>query len=133
VLTDANGVPLVVGVSAANTHDSVSLPPLVRAIPATRSRRGPRRRRPDRLHADKAYDQPALRAFLAGRGIRPRIAGRGIESSERLGRYRWKVERMLAWLLGYRRLAQRWERKDDLFLAFLSLASTLICFKTLTK
>lgn len=58
LLTDAAGLPLAVAVSAANTHDMNGLKPLVRAIPAVRSRRGPRRRRPDTLHADKGYDFP---------------------------------------------------------------------------
>lgn len=55
VLTDANGLPLVPGVSGANVHDSQALRPLVQAIPAICSRRGPRRRGPIKLHADKGY------------------------------------------------------------------------------
>jgi hypothetical protein len=39
---------------------------------------------------------PALRRALRRRGIVPRIARRGVESTERLGRHRWKVERTLA-------------------------------------
>jgi hypothetical protein len=39
------------------------------------------------LHADKGYDFPRCRKALRKRGITPRIARRGIESSERLGRY----------------------------------------------
>ena len=35
---------------------------------------------------------PEKRRALRRRGITPRIARRGIESSERLGRYRWVVE-----------------------------------------
>ena len=105
MLTDAAGLPLAVAVSAANTHDSLALIPLVQALPAIRSRRGPRRRRPARLHGDKGYDYPHLRAWLRSRRITPRIARRGIETSERLGRHRWVVERSLAWLTGYRRLA----------------------------
>jgi IS5 family transposase len=65
---------LTVGISAANTHDSHALKPLVNALPAIRSRRGLRRRKPARLHADKAYDIPALRAWLRQRRIIPRIA-----------------------------------------------------------
>jgi IS5 family transposase len=42
VFTDASGLPLAVATSAANTHDSLALIPLVQAIPAIRSRRGPR-------------------------------------------------------------------------------------------
>jgi hypothetical protein len=65
VLTDAAGLPLAVATSAANTHDSLALIPLVQAIPAIRSRRGPRRRRPGKLHADKGYDYDHLRACCA--------------------------------------------------------------------
>src|SRR5688500_11531843 len=64
VLTDAGGLPLTVAVTAANTHNSLALMPLVQALPAVRSRRGPRRRRPAKLHADKGYDYDYLRAWL---------------------------------------------------------------------
>jgi transposase len=94
-LSDRAGLPLTVGISAANTHDSHALKPLVNAIPAIRSRRGPRRRKPAKLHADKAYDIPALRAWLRRRGIIPRIARKGIESSDKLGKHRWVIERTM--------------------------------------
>jgi hypothetical protein len=71
VLTDATGLPLAVATSAANTHDSLALIPMGQAIPAIRSRRGPRRRRPGRLHADKGYDYPHLRAWLRSGRSRP--------------------------------------------------------------
>lgn len=133
VLTDAEGLPLVTAVSAANTHDSLALKPLVKAIPAVRSRRGPRRRRPAKLRADKGYDYPELRRWLRDRNITPKIARRGIESSERLGRYRWKVERSISWLFNYRRLTVRYECKSRHFAAFLSLAATLICYRKLVR
>jgi transposase len=131
VLTDAGGLPLAVATSAANTHDSLALIPLVQAIPAIRSRRGPRRRRPGKLHADKGYDYPHLRVWLRRRRITPRIARRGVETSTRLGRHRWVVERSLAWLTGYRRLTTRYERSARLFTAFLTLAAALTCYKRL--
>ena len=43
VLSEAGGIALAVGVSAANVHDSHALRPLVAGIPAVRSRRGPDR------------------------------------------------------------------------------------------
>ena len=89
VVSEAAGLPLVTGISAANTNDCEALKPLFMAIPPIRSRRGPRRRRPDKARADKAYDFPVLRARLRGRGIVARIARRGIDSGERLGRHRW--------------------------------------------
>lgn len=58
VPSDAQGIPLAVAVSGANMHDSLALRPLIRGLPAVRSRRGPRRRRPVKLLADKAYSPP---------------------------------------------------------------------------
>ncbi|SCG03151.1 hypothetical protein GA0115256_14861, partial [Streptomyces sp. DconLS] len=36
-----------------------------------------------------------------GQHIGVRIARKGIESSERLGRRRWVIERTMSWLTGY--------------------------------
>ena len=69
-----------------------------------------------RLH--KGYDFPRRREALRKRGITPRIARRGIESSEKLGRYRWIVERTLSWMNRNRRLKVRYERREDIHQAF---------------
>lgn len=122
----------MVAVSGANVHDSQALWPLIYGIPSVRSRRGPRRSRPAKLHADKAYDSADTRRKLRKRGITCRIARKGIEPADRLGRIRWKIERTISWLFGYRRLTVRYERKGRHFAAFLSLAATLICYKKLT-
>ena len=133
MLSEANGLPLTAGISAANVHDTTTLPALVRAIPAIRSRRGPRRTRPVKLHADKGYESAANRLFLRARGIIPRIARKGVESAERLGRHRYKIERTFAWLGNYRRLTQRWERNPANFKGFLALACAMICYRRLRK
>ncbi|MFE5082085.1 transposase [Streptomyces mirabilis] len=99
--------------------------------PPVRSRRGPRRRRPGKLHADKGYDYAHLRRCLSKRGIGRRIARRGVETSQRLGRHRWTIERTMSWLAGCRRLHRRYERKAEHFLAFTSIACTLICYPRL--
>ncbi|GAA4998948.1 hypothetical protein GCM10023205_85200 [Yinghuangia aomiensis] len=83
------------------------------------------------MHADKAYDNPPLRRWLRGRRIGVRIARKGVDTSGRLGRHRWVIERTMSWLTGYRRLTIRYERRSDLFLAFTTLAAALICFKRL--
>ncbi|MCX4909130.1 IS5 family transposase [Streptomyces sp. NBC_00878] len=119
VLSVAQGIRLAVAVSDANMHDSLALKPLVRGIPAVRSRRGPRRRRPVKLRADKAYFSAEHLAWLRERGLVARIARPGIESGARLGRHRWKSERSIAWLFGHRRLTVRYERKGSHFLALL--------------
>lgn len=133
LVTERSGLPLAVAISAANVHDSLALEPLVRSIPPIRSRRGPRRRRPAKLHGDKGYDYSHLRTFLRGRGIIPRIARRGMESSQRLGRHRWVVERTVSWLAGCRRLHRRYERRADHFTSFVALAAALICYRRLAK
>ena len=130
LVVDRTGIPLAVRLSAANVHDSTQLLPLVDAIPpiiGPRGKPGRPRRRPAKLHADKAYDYPALRRALRARGIVPRIARRGVDPSERLGRHRWVVERTFAWLLGCRRLGVRYERRADLVQGFLHPACALIC------
>jgi transposase len=92
-----------------------------------------RRRKPAKLHADKAYDTAELRQWVRDRGIAVRIAGKGVDSSQRLGRHRWVIERTISWLTGYHRLNIRYDRKATHFLAFLTLAAALTCFKNLTK
>jgi transposase len=90
VLVDRQGVPLAVQLTAANVHDSKLLEPLVDAVQPIRrptGRPGRPRKRPAKLHADKGYDYPEKRRALRRRGITSRIARRGVESSERLGRF----------------------------------------------
>jgi Transposase DDE domain len=80
--------------SAANVNDTTMLEAVLDDIPAIRMPSGRRRRRPGKVHGDKAYDHRRCRAYLRRRGIKARIARRMVESSERLGRHRWKVERV---------------------------------------
>lgn len=54
LLVDRRGLPLSIGISAANLHDSQALIPLVRGIPPIRSRRGLRRRWPSSRMATQA-------------------------------------------------------------------------------
>jgi len=42
------------------------------------------------------------------------------------------VERSLAWLVGYRRLQVRYERRADILLGFVLLACALICLNSLS-
>ena len=72
-------------------------------------------------------------AGAAPAGICPRIARRGIEPNQRLGRHRYVVERSLAWLVGSRRLQVRYERLADILLGFVQLACALICLNSLQQ
>lgn len=134
VLCDRNGLPLHALISGANAHDSTMLAALLDTNPGVRERRGRPgrpRRRPDKLHAEKGYDYPRCRRYLRRRGIGIRIARRGVENSSRLGRVRWVVERTMSWLLGFRRLALRYDRTVATLSALLALACALICHRRL--
>ena len=86
-----------------------------------------------KLPADKGYDFPPCRRALRRRAIQPRIARRGADSSERLGRHRWAVERTLAWFSRLRRLTIRYERCIDIFEAFHHLAAALIPWRFIQR
>jgi transposase len=133
-VVERQGIPLAVKITGANTHDSKVFEEMVDSIePIKRplGQRGRPRKRPDKLHADKAYDIPRCRKALGKRGIKCRIARKGVESSQKLGRHRWVVERTLSWLDRKRRLTIRYERRDDIHLAFLHLGCVLICLNHL--
>jgi transposase len=127
-VVDRQGMPLAVTLSAANVNEGTRLAETLDAIEPIKRPCGRPRQRPAKLHADKGYDSAANRRALQRRGVIPRIARRGIESSEKLGRHRWVVERSLAWLNQFRRLRIRYERRADIHLAFLYLGCALICW-----
>ncbi len=128
-MVDGRGTPLAILQSGANAHDSTLLEEVVDAVPPIKRPSGQRRKRPGKAHADKGYDYPRCRAALRKRHIVPRIARRGVERSDRLGRHRWVVERTLAWLNRFRRLTIRYERRADIHQGFLLLACSLICLR----
>jgi transposase len=128
---EGDGLPLSLLVTAANTNDSLVFEALLDDLPAVRTPTGGRRCRPEKVHADKAYDHRRCRSYLTRRGIKVRIARCGIESSKRLGRHRWKVERTIAWLAGCRRLRVRYDRDSERFFAFVLLACDRLCYNRL--
>ena len=107
--------------------------PLLDAVPPVRQCAGRPRKRPGKLHADKGYDYDRCRRAARRRGITPRIARRGVEGSERLGRHRWVIERTLAWFARFRRLTIRYERRLDILLGLHLLAAALICLRSVKR
>ena len=122
--------------SAANVHDSKLFEPLLESNPSVRGRRdrpGRPRRRPEKVHADKGYDYPRCRRYLHRRGIKVRIARRGIEAKTHLGRHRWVVERTISWVLRFKRLGLRYDRTEATVVPLLLLAVTLINLRRLAR
>ena len=83
------------------------------------------------LHLQSYYR--ACRQALRQRHIRGRIARKGRESRQRLGRHRRVVERTFAWLNRFRRLTIRYERRRDIHEAITILGCALICWKRLAQ
>ena len=134
LVVDAQGIPLAVLLTAANVHDSQLFEAMLDAIPPLQGPDpGRPRHRPDKAHADKGYDYRKCREACRTRGIQHRIARRGIDSTERLGRYRWVVERDFAWLNAMRRLRTRYDRRAAHYLGFLHLGCALICLGYLIR
>jgi transposase len=131
LVCDGSGLPLTAAVTAANIPDVTMLQAIVDDIPPVRTPSGRWRTRPGKLDADKGYDSAANRGWLRRRGITPRICRRGIESSARLGRHRWRIERALSWLSCWRRLGVRWDRDSGRWFAFVLLACAVVCFNRL--
>lgn len=81
----------------------------------------------------------AAESRLAERGVElicPHRVNRSkpkLQDGRKLRRYRrrWKIERTFAWLQNYRRLVVRYERKPELFQAFVHVACILITLKRL--
>jgi transposase len=68
---------------------------------------------------------------LDARGIVAILGRRRTFHGSGLGVFRWVVERTLAWLRRFRRLAVRYERHDRVHHAFLTLGCALICWNYL--
>jgi transposase len=77
--------------------------------------------------ADRGYDHDKYRRLVRDLGVKPLIARRGNEHGAGLGTQRWVVERAFAHLHWFRRLRIRWEIRDDIHEAFLTLGCALIC------
>lgn len=106
---------------------------------------------PAELWADRGYDGAELRRQLRQRGIEPMISQRrrpgdavaaGTPTVRRanrrrprprdpLARKRWPIERTNSWLKNWRRVATRWERRPELWLAVIQAAAAITIYQTL--
>jgi transposase len=131
LIVDGQGVPLALALTAANINDYGQLLPLLDAAGGGVQGEG------RLVLADRGYDSRAVRAGIVARGYEPRIAVRNKHGQGRqrdaLARERTAVERTFAWLSYMRRLATRWERRDDLYLAFLTLGCAIVCWRRLVR
>ena len=74
-----------------------------------------------------------IRRELRKRRILPVISRKGAPNIKGLGKLRYVIEQTFALLHQFKRLAVRWDRRTELHDAFVSLASSLICWRRLKK
>ena len=96
-----------------------------------RGKRGQPLRRPRYLYADRGYDHEVYRDKVRRFQITPHLARRGTGHGSGLGVYRWVVEGAIALLHWFRRLRIRWEIRDDIHHAFVTLGCAVICWRRL--
>jgi transposase len=131
LISEAHGIPLAVSLTSGHRNDITQPMPLIQAIPPVRGRRGRPRQRPDALYADRGYDRDKYRRQVRSKGVTPVIARRRTDHGSGLGTYRWAIGQSVTLLHRFRRLRIRWEIRDDIHEAFLSLACAIICWRRL--
>ena len=141
MVVDGPGVPLGVHRDSASPAEVTLLEPTWATTAVPRAGSGRPRQKPERVIADQAYDNDALRQPLPQRGIELSVPHRRnrkqppTQDGRKLRRYRrrWKVERtrFAAWFGIFRRLVVRWERHLTMYLAFFHLACLLITLNRL--
>ncbi len=125
-------MPLGLACDGANRNDHKLLKATLEALPIARPE--PKKRRPQGLCLDAAYDNRETRELLVGWRLTPHIRSRGEEIELKLRTpgwraRRWVVEACHSWLNRNRALLVRWSKKAENHLALLQLACGLIAFK----
>ena len=132
LLVDADGIPLSIVVSGANTHDVKLLEPTLDQIVVERP--GPEDDSPQNLCADKGYTGKKAENAIKERNYIPHVVPRNQEAKakQRNPEYkarRWVVERTHSWLNRFRKLLIRFEKLTDSHKGLLELACALIAFR----
>jgi transposase len=119
-LCDDRGRPLVLLLTPGNVHDMRVAKQCIAAMPPSCE-----------LVGDKGYDSNDLRSWLASRGTRAIIPPKRhrkdkLDFDPAIYRQRNIIERMFCRLKDWRRVATRFDRKIETFMAAIALAATVI-------
>jgi len=130
VLADAKGLPLAVEIASASQAEVNLIEPLLDSAATAHV--------PEVLVYDKAADCDALRdRLLDERGVdlvtphrKNRVRPKK-QDGRKLRRYkrRWKIERTVSWLHGFRRLVVRYEFYSCLYHGFATLACLIMAVR----
>ena len=117
--------------SPGQRHDTVFFEPLMEGGAVNRPGPGRPKQRPERVVGDKGYSSQDNRAYLRRRGMAytiPRRANeqRGGPFDDAVYRMRNRVERLINRLKQYRRIATRYEKLAENYLAMIHIGSILL-------
>jgi transposase len=129
LITDGNGLPLVVQTGPANRRDEQWLPCLLWWLWIALSYG--RQRRPRALQGDRGYGFPWSIALTVAWGLRSLLAERGTAHGSGLGATRYVVERTHSWFVAFRRLVVCYERTGAHYQGLYQLAACVICARRL--
>ena len=126
VIVSTDGIPLGALPSAANVHDTMMFPALLRLALAVAAQIR-------RLYADAGYDSRDNRWLCLCEGIQPHIRKAGSPHGSGLGSVRAIVEHANAWLLANKRLDRRRDRLAPIIHALLTMACIFVIANRLAE
>ena len=130
-IADGNGLPIAIHIASASPHE-------VTIAQATVAQCFVSDENPARLVGDRAYDSDPLDYRLAIEYgielIAPHRSNRQSASTQdgrklRRYRHRWKIERLFAWLQGFRRIQVRNDYHSQNYLGFVQLGCMIILLR----
>ena len=122
-------MPLGALVTAGQAHESKLFEALMDTVKIAR------RRRPEAVAGDKAYSCLRIREWCSRRGIEAVIPSRSEQPRVRISKRKYRgrnvVERCIGWLKWCRRVATRYEKLAESYLAMVTLAMIHRCNRLL--
>lgn len=129
---EGNGLPVTFLLTVGQRNESVMFEPLIQQGAVKRAGRGRPRLRPQRVVGDKGYTGQPIRSYLRRRGIGAVIARgdnqsrQGTRFDRQAYRQRNRIERTFNQLKQFRRIATRYEKQAENYLAMLTIAAILL-------
>jgi transposase len=128
VRAEGQGKPITFVVTPGQRHEATAFTQLMEQGAVKRPGRGRPKRRPRRLVGDKGYSSRKIRQYLRQRGIRVTIPRKRNERQrgafdQAVYQTRNRVERLINRLKQFRRVATRYEKRGENYLAMLTLAA----------
>lgn len=128
---EGKGKPMTVVLTAGQCHEAPIFEHLMAQGAVKRQGRGRPKWRPEQVVGDKGYSSQKIRGWLKRHGIQPTIAHRSTEKrtepfDRAAYRERNRVERLINRLKQFRRVATRYEKRAQNYLAMVQIVAVLL-------